>query len=75
MTKTNMLTIDQAKKLKLIQLTVWLNEKELEWLRNEKKRIENNPKRTVALVMKNDWQFALWCDDIAAREAKERREK
>ena len=61
-------TLQDAKKAKLIQLTVWLFKHDLQWLINERSRIGENNERH-AMIVNHSNAYALYVDDVTGRFA------
>lgn len=62
-------TIDEAKQEKLIPLTVWLFQHDLEWLLKEGNRIGSNPIRK-AMIVRHNSSYALFVNDMTGKHNK-----
>lgn len=63
---TGIRSFADAKKEKLIQLTVWLFKNDLDWLEQERKRIGGNETRK-AMIVQNGSAYALYVNDVTGR--------
>ena len=59
-------TMSDAKKLKIIQLTLWLKSDELEWLQKEADRVLCDNSRTAIIVNYNS-RYALFVNDVSLK--------
>lgn len=61
-------TLQDAKRAKLIPLTVWLFKQDLPWLISERKRIGDNDERR-AMIVNSGSLYALYVNDVTGRFA------
>lgn len=63
---TGVYSLADARKEKLVQLTVWLFKNDLDWLEQERKRIGGNETRKV-MIVQNGSAYALYVNDVTGR--------